>query len=206
MSAKRYSSQVHDDERTFMRDWTARLLEGTKPVFSFQYDGRPSAELLAAPVKRVTGDWVDTVRRHTLSWQERSTGLACMLDVTEYSDFPAVEWVVRFRNDGPAPSPVLTDARALDLSWQGLGPGTPILHRSRGSDERLDDFQYLSEEMRDLRSPLSFRMTSGESVAASCRKCPRGRTISPPEVLVTTVSDSACALSRKKPIMGPPTR
>lgn len=164
---RRYSSAVHADETAFMQRWVGGLIEGKTAVFSFQCGDRSSADLLqSAPVECITGDWNEGVRGQQLTWRDAATGLTCLLDVTEYRDFPAVEWVLRFRNDGTEDTPVLTDVQALDLAWRGLGPGTPVLHRSRGSDERPDDFQYLSEEMRLLRSPgRTIHMTSSPGAA-----------------------------------------
>ncbi len=146
-----------------MQGWLADMLDHKRAVFSFQFDGRSSEEILASPPsEHTTGDWVDGVRLHTLIWRDEATGLVCTLEVTEYRDFPAVEWLVRFRNDGTTDTPVLSDVQAADLCWKGSGPGSPILHRARGSDERPDDFQYMSEEMWGLRSTgRTVRMTSG---------------------------------------------
>jgi hypothetical protein len=114
----RYSSAIHDDETTFMQSWVADLLDWKKPVFSFRYDDQPGEMLAAQPAERATGEWVDDARLHTLSWRDEATGLVCTLEVTEYRDFPAVEWLNR-----AAPRkqfPISSYQLCATSMWKGL--------------------------------------------------------------------------------------
>ncbi len=58
-----------------------------------------------------------------------------------FQDFPAVEWVLRFKNRGTADSPILEQVLPLNIRITG-GPGgqTPVLHYARGALCCLDDF------------------------------------------------------------------
>lgn len=163
-NSSRFDSTVQPEELTFIRQWAASLLDGSRRPFSFRVGERTSADVLAgAPETATSDDSTPQASQHTLTWRDASTGLTVLLDVTTYRDVPAVEWVLHFRNDGSQATPILSVVNAMDVFWKGLGPGTPILHRSRGSDERPDDFQYLSESMRNFRRPLTFSMNAGDS-------------------------------------------
>jgi alpha-galactosidase len=160
----RKSSKPYDDELAYINQWTEQLLSGETKVFSFSYDGKNSAEILSEfTVVESHDEPTDRARTYSLSWHDQKTGLTVLLEVVRYDDFPAVEWMLRFRNDGLESTPILTKVNAMDILWKGLGPDVPVLHRARGSDERTEDFQYLSEPMRDLRVPLTFRMNAGDS-------------------------------------------
>jgi alpha-galactosidase len=162
INERRCSSEVYEDETGFIQQWVEELLDCKKTIFSFQYGDRPSSDMLSAPITDCgSGEWVEDARLHTLAWRDEATGLVCTLEVTEYRDFPAVEWLVRFHNEGTTDTPILSDIQAMDLCWRGLGPGVPVLHHARGSDERPDDFQYISDEMRTLRTEgRTIRMAS----------------------------------------------
>jgi len=110
-------------------------------------DGRDSADLLphwtaahAAPETLAGGV---TVLRRIL--RDPATGLELRTEIRQFEGFPAVEWVAYLRNGGTADSPLLSDIRALDACWN-VGAGT-LLHRSRGSRCRVDDFLLQSDPM-----------------------------------------------------------
>jgi len=107
--------------------------------FSFQYNGQPSGALLNT-WKKATGssDRPNGVKEHWTTWTDPKTGLQCRVEVKEFSDFPAVEWVLRFKNTGTADTPILENIQALDLAWSGIK--NPTLTYSYGSNLRLDDF------------------------------------------------------------------
>ena len=110
------------------------------PCFSFTCDGRPSRELL--------GDWTlreehadarDDTPSHRLAWTDPRTSLTCVLELKTYRDFPVVEWVVRLRNDGGAPTPILEDVRSMDLRLDvGLDM---VLHHQDGDYCTPDSYQ-----------------------------------------------------------------
>ena len=116
------------------------------PVFSFLYGGRPSSELLPSwPREVVVESAGETVTLHRLTYRDPETRLVVVLEVKEFEDFSAVEWVVRFRNDGPADTPLLEGILSLDVPW--VATENTWLHRSRGSDSSLDDFAYQKDKL-----------------------------------------------------------
>lgn len=124
-------------------------LPGLMPVepFSFVYDGKASSTLLPDWKKTVTSKpGPDGKTLHTITYTDLKTGLVCMLDLTEFADFPAAEWVLRFRNDGKSDTPILEDIQALRVVW--VGEEKPVLNYSKGSDCRVDDFQYQTQPLQ----------------------------------------------------------
>ncbi|MDX9980232.1 MAG: hypothetical protein RBU25_09440, partial [Lentisphaeria bacterium] len=156
------SSRVRAEEMALMGGWLGELLgtaapsgerHGTEAPFSFRCGDRSSRDWLRlGDAARTSGNWADGRRVHELRWQDAANGLRCVLELTEFADFPAIEWVVRLRNDGAADTPPIHDFAALDTVWRCPGPGiVPELRRSLGSDGRHDDFQY---EVRELRQSM----------------------------------------------------
>ncbi len=126
--------------------------------FSFVFDQRDSRDIFPLNTAECTYDvWRNGQRNSTLTWRSPATGLACMMELTQYENFPALEWVLHFRNDGAAEAPVLRDVFAMDIRWPGDSSAVPVLHRSRGSDCKIDDFLFMSQEMGDR----AIRMNAG---------------------------------------------
>ena len=112
--------------------------------------------------------WQDGKRLHLLHWRDPQTGLACSLELTEFRDFPGMEWVIRLRNESQSETPPIANFKALDLSWNCAGPAeTPELRRALGSDGRFDDFQYQRDELRQSMwdAPRTIRMDSATNTA-----------------------------------------
>lgn len=108
------------------------------PPFSFVYDGKPSADLL----KR----WKFTAgqssregskERQQFTYLDPTTGLELTCNMTAYDEYPAVEWVLSFKNTGARPTPILEDVRALDTTLKG---SSWVVHRALGSNSAPTDF------------------------------------------------------------------
>ncbi|MEI8122148.1 MAG: alpha-galactosidase [bacterium] len=136
-----------DDEVTMASDWIGRAA-GTKPPFSFCYDGRPSGEMLAGWQVRTeegrnsAGDAVKTVTYH-----DPASGLECVIELTTVPGTSAVEWIVRFRNTGTGDSPILSDIQAMDFVRACPAKTPVILHHSKGTTAAIDDFALLRSEI-----------------------------------------------------------
>ncbi|MGE5295644.1 MAG: alpha-galactosidase [Solirubrobacterales bacterium] len=80
--------------------------------------------------------------RRSASWRDQKTGVQVTAEVVRFHDFPAVEWVLRFKNQGATDSPILEQVLPLDLRLPpgGLGEQTPVLHYAKGALCCLDDF------------------------------------------------------------------
>ena len=136
--------------------------------FSFIYDGQESSELLVKWQRTVTEKRLDATRvQRTLTFRDTDTGLVCEAQVILFSEFPAVEWVLHFRNEGHTDTPILEDVSTLDAIWPIGGDPRVIVHRSRGSSCQASDFQ-----------PMDQELSPGESIAfgPGCEgRCPEGR-------------------------------
>ncbi len=159
------SSRVKTEEMTFLRQWIGRLT-GTWPTddeahtrwsagvpFSFLCGERTSRDWTNLETTAVEcAEWSNGKRTHLLRWRDGETGLVCEMELAEFAEFPAVEWVVRLCNEGAADTPPISSFAALDTVWRCANQGEiPELRRSLGSDGRHDDFQY---ECRELRQSM----------------------------------------------------
>ncbi len=137
--------------------------------FSFMCGGRSSREWIQREnVRRDTGEWRDGKRVHLLRWSDRESVLSCIMELTEFSDFPAMEWVVYLRCDGTEETAPLRDFKALDTSWKCAADGDmPELRRAYGSDGRHDDFELVQDELRQSmwNAGRTIRMDSAANAA-----------------------------------------
>lgn len=111
------------------------------PPLGFLLDGRRSANLLRG--------WRREVRSPdgNVSWADPDSGIVVSADIERFEDFPAVEWVVRFRNSGSADSPIVSDIRPLDLRLDLPWATACRVHHARGSECRRDDFAPLLDPL-----------------------------------------------------------
>jgi len=111
------------------------------------YDGRPSSRFIAnwifSPEERRSSD-IGSERIYT--YADPATGLRVRCELISFEDFPAIEWVLRFRNDAKADTPIIEDVQSLDIDITS-GQGDFILHRALGSDARKDDFAPINEHI-----------------------------------------------------------
>lgn len=110
---------------------------------SFTYGGVASSMFLDSwPIHTEKTRISDTVTLHRVTRTDPKTKLECILEISEFADSPAVEWVCRFHNAGTTNTPILENILPIDV----LGPTkNPVLHWSRGSDLKIDDFGYYTD-------------------------------------------------------------
>ncbi len=110
------------------------------PPFSFVYDGKPSPDIMGDwEMRRGEATHGDRGRNDTVAvWRDPQSGLECELTLSTFEHFPAVEWLLRFRNTGDADTPIIEGIKPLDIDWQT--PQTPTLRTSRGSWCSRTDF------------------------------------------------------------------
>ena len=153
------------------QQWSEKLeqlppAKGQQPFFSFTYDGKPSAELLATWKKTQTSRKLDDQRtERTLTWTDPKTGLEVRCVSVAYSDFPVVEWTVYFRNTGKADTPILADIQGMNVSFQRNGEGDYVLRTIRGDDCSAASYQPIVMRMGEGTShrfaPVGGRPTNG---------------------------------------------
>ncbi|MBN1341296.1 MAG: alpha-galactosidase [Phycisphaerae bacterium] len=140
-----------EEELAEARRWTTTAFGtasgtvSTQPPFSFVYAGKPSRELLASfGLKHEKRALDDHRTEHTLTYADPRSGLIVRCVVIEYTDFPALEWVVFFRNGGSTDAPILEKVQALDVSLLGGPKDELVVHHARGSEARFSDYAPLS--------------------------------------------------------------
>jgi len=110
------------------------------PVFSFVYGSKPVAELLGQWRQTAKSRTLDTDRtEHIATYTDPKTGLEVRVESTLFRDFPAVEWVLHFKNTGKSDTPILKDILPLDTCLPVAGQ-SPIVHYARGALCSIDDF------------------------------------------------------------------
>jgi alpha-galactosidase len=107
----------------------------TAAPFSFVYDGKASAELLKDwPCERVSRKLDEHRTERSSVWTDPGTALQVRCIGIEYDDFPTVEWVVHFKNNGAQDTPILSDIQAVDLAVTRSGQSEFILNHHAGDN------------------------------------------------------------------------
>ena len=130
------------------RDAVGGPLHGLGPgiPFSFVYGGKPSAELLPAWRQTHAKQSAEDGReRHVATYTDPATGLEVTSEVTLFAGYPAVEWVLQFRNAGQADTPILENILPLDLAVGVPDKGSVVLHHAHGSTCAATDFLPIDE-------------------------------------------------------------
>ena len=110
--------------------------------FSFIYGGTRSQSLLPGwTVQRSTRRLDADRTQYMVTYTDAATSLEVRCVAVAYSDFPTVEWIVYFKNNGQAQTPILEKIEALDAYfavqlWEVL----MVLHEE-GSSDQPTDFQ-----------------------------------------------------------------
>ena len=138
-------------------------IQGKTPAFSFLYGGRDSASFLknwkmTEEISVADGD--KTIR--TISYADPSTGLMIKAECIIYKDFPAIEWVLHFKNTSKANTPFLDEIQAVDTGFPFPASGEAVLHRAAGSDDKPTDFMPFDEPLPPGRE-ISFGVQEGKS-------------------------------------------
>ncbi len=132
--------------------------------FSFTYGGKSSMEFLPGWKVETTETTLDAGRvQRTLVFRDPAGVLEVRCEIIEYSEYPAVEWVVYFKNVGTKDSPVLADVQAMDLRLTRAGAGEFVVHHAKGSDTAISDY-----------APVSDPLPSGGQLALHSHGIPSG--------------------------------
>ncbi len=138
------------------------LPEKLIPPFSFNYDGRESADLLPGWNYAVNSSRLDGQREQLeVTYTDPVTSLQVRAAATRFKDFPAVEWVMYFKNCGSADTPILKDIQALDVSLRCPEVG-PTIHYALGATCSMNDFMPMTRVL-GKRGRLELNAGSGRS-------------------------------------------
>ncbi len=125
-------------------EWVEKnFAKGTIPPFSFIYGGKKSDQFIRSwqykaekPKPQGNG-----ILEYIYTYSERNSGLSVKCQVTCFTDFQSVEWILRFSNSSSVNSGLIEKVFVADKSFRFDGANTFILHYSRGSNAARSDFQ-----------------------------------------------------------------
>ena len=123
--------------------------KGKIPPFSFVYGGKSSNNFIknwqyhSERLKSTEPNAEETV----YTYSDKQSGLVVKCFITCFSDYPAVEWVLKFSNTSEKNTPLIEKAAAIDYSFVSKEEGDFILHHAKGSNHQRSDFQPIDEKM-----------------------------------------------------------
>lgn len=124
--------------------------KGKIPPFSFLYGGKSSGTFIKGwqfSAEKLKSDTQDA-DKFVFTYSGINSGLKVKCYLTSFSDFPAVEWVLKFSNASSKNSSLIEKAAAIDYSFVSGENGSYILHYSRGSNATRSDFQPIDEILK----------------------------------------------------------
>jgi len=117
------------------------------PPFSFIYDGRHSSQFIRDwrfSSKKVKEDC--SRREWIFTFSSPKPGLVVRCEAVAFKDFPAVEWILKLKNDDKKDTPIIEDIKALNYLFREEGEF--LLHRVLGSNAQRNDFAPVEESLQ----------------------------------------------------------
>jgi alpha-galactosidase len=124
---------------------------GNPPPFFFKYDGKDSPQFIAGWERTEENAASEGGQTRRYTFADPATKLKVIAEVRTFADYSAVDWVLHFRNDGAADTPILENIQALSCALPGGGEG--VVRFALGSAAVATDFQ-----------PQEARLNAGETV------------------------------------------
>ncbi len=120
---------------------TSSFARGLTPPFSFVYGDKPSAQFIRKwkhSLNKLPSEEPNQLK-YLATYTDPSTGMQAECEVTGWTDFGTIEWVLRFRHTGTEKSPRISHVRTVDMGF--LHPyATPVVYYANGSDAIRADF------------------------------------------------------------------
>lgn len=130
--------------------------------FSFVYDGSPSAQFLPTWTRQaISGTSVNGPIARTDFFHDPKTGLDVRIVMTQYNDFPVMEWVVYFKNSGTEDTPIIESIQPLDITLPKR-EGDPTLHYAKGATCSIEDFRPMTRVL-NTGTKATFQPGGGRS-------------------------------------------
>lgn len=121
--------------------------KGDGVPFHFLYGGVGSEDLLSGWERTQENEEQAGRSLRRLHFRDPVTRLRVTAEVVTFADFPAVEWVLRFANEGTAPTPLLE--RIRPLAWEiAAGEEKAELHHALGGEAMSNDFDARTTPLR----------------------------------------------------------
>ena len=100
------------EEISISKGWASNLFlpDASNLAFTFSYGGKPSSVLIENwHLDQFTEQLDEFRKRRSLVFSDSETGLELRCLLTEYTNYPALEWVVFFENKGNDVTPVISN-------------------------------------------------------------------------------------------------
>ena len=131
--------------------------------FSFVFGGKSSLEFLTTWKETVTSEApANGKERHLITCMDPVSGMEVRCELTCFTDYPAVEWVLLFKNAGTADSPIIEQIKPLDLSV-GIPDADVVLHRMNGSTCSATDFMPIDQVVGRPKAQIDIAPNGGRS-------------------------------------------
>jgi alpha-galactosidase len=161
-----YAVKPSATELAITKEWAAaNLFSEEQNAWEFMYNRGGSFGIMKGWPKERSEEQLDENTKQTIFVAtDPSTQLEVRLEVTEYADYPAVEWVLRFTNKGQDDTPILQNVLPLSTSFANSKPGDPFRIRyALGSHERSDDFRMTETQTVSAPEVLTLAPFGGRS-------------------------------------------
>lgn len=122
------------DELKLAEEWSVRVFGGDMKdlPFTFSYNGKDFR----------AGGWSRAKTDMGYVFREPSGAIEAVLEIKKYSGFPALSWLLRFRNVSAAKSGVVSNVRNFDMSVPAVSKRKHhLVHHAAGAMQSLDDYQ-----------------------------------------------------------------
>ncbi len=122
------------DELKLAEEWAVRTLDGDMKElpFTFSYEGKDFR----------TGGWTKTRTDTGYVFREPSGTIEAILEIRKYPGFPALSWLLRFRNVAAVKSGVISNVHNFDLYVPSVSKRKHhLVHHAAGAMQSLDDYQ-----------------------------------------------------------------
>lgn len=149
------------DDMEKSRAWIGRFFAGPADLpISFALDGVaihgiPDTWHPVSSRRTIDANIVETV----FEGNDPNSGLHIRVEVTQYRDYPVIEWVAWFSNRGTPVTSILSDILALDQSFAGL---SPVLDHCNGDFYSIEGYTPAQSDL-SAGKELRFAPVGGRS-------------------------------------------
>jgi alpha-galactosidase len=141
---------------------TQHLATTDQAPFTFTYGGKDAATFLPGWTKTEADTQTPAgIAVHQLVYLDPATKLKVVVEMRKFTDFPAVDWVLYFTNEGTTDTPILENILPLRTT---LACDSPEAHLQStvGSGQSREDFQ-LNDLPLQPGQPYGWGTTTGRS-------------------------------------------
>jgi len=130
--------------------------------FAFTYGGKDAAALLPGWTKsEAEATTTAGIAVHQVTYRDPATKLKLVVEIRKFTDFPAIDWVLYFTNEGASDTPILENILPLHTSVDCDSPDAHLF-TTAGSAQSREDFA-LQDFPLEPGAPMEWGAESGRS-------------------------------------------